>query len=103
MKRSVRKPRTDGGTWSYRIGAGLNDRGRRRQREVGGLRTKKDARTSLKRGARRHPSRHFVQEPRTTVREFLDESHEGARTELALMAWVIYGQVIRLIADVRFP
>lgn len=43
MKGSVRPPRTDGGTWSYRIDAGLDDRGRRRQREVGGFRTKKDA------------------------------------------------------------
>ena len=46
MKGSVRKSRTDGGTWSYRIGAGLDDRGRRR-REIGGFRTKNDTQTVL--------------------------------------------------------
>ena len=47
MRGSVRKPRTAGGTWSYRLDLGLDDRGRRRQREVGGFRTKKDAQASL--------------------------------------------------------
>ena len=46
MKGSVRKPRTDDGTSSYRLCAVLDDRGRRRQREVGGFRTKKDAQTA---------------------------------------------------------
>jgi len=34
---------------------------------------------------------------RTTVREFLDEWHEGARHELALTAWTNCGQIIRRI------
>ena len=47
MKGAVRKPRTTGGTWSYRLDLGLDDRGRRRRQEVGGFRTKKDAQSAL--------------------------------------------------------
>ena len=95
MKGSVRRPRTDGGTWSYRIDAGLDDRGRRRQREVGGFRTKKDAQTALNEALADTQRGTYSPPSRTTVREFLDEWHEGARTELALTAWTNYGQIIR--------
>jgi len=95
MKGSVRKPRTDGGTWSYRIDAGLDDRGRRRQREVGGFRTKKAAQTALNEALADTQRGSYSPPSRTTVREFLDEWHEGAQHELALTAWTNYGQIIR--------
>ena len=95
MKGSVRRPRTDGGTWSYRIDAGLDDRGRRRQREVGGFGTKKAAQTALNEALADTQRGNYSPPSRTTVREFLDEWHEGARHELALTAWTNYGQIIR--------
>ena len=95
IKGSLRKPRTDGGTWSYRIDAGLDDRGRRRQREVGGFGTKKAAQTALNEALADTQRGNYSPPSRTTVREFLDEWHEGARHELALTAWTNYGQIIR--------
>ena len=47
MKGSVRKPRSSGGTWSYRIDLGFDDSGRWRQREISGFRTKKEAEAAL--------------------------------------------------------
>ena len=95
MRGSVRKPRTAGGTWSYRLDLGLDDRGRRRQREVGGFRTKKDAQASLNDALAGTQRGTYVAPSRLTVREFLDEWLEGAKTELALVAWTNYGQIIR--------
>lgn len=95
MKGSVRKPRSPGGTWSYRIDAGVDDRGRRRQREVGGFRTKKEAQAALNDALSGSQRGTYAAPSRTTVRQFLDEWHEGAKTELALTTWVNYGQLIR--------
>jgi hypothetical protein len=49
MRRSVRKPRTDGGTCSYRLDLGFDDVGKRREREIGGFRTKREAQAALDR------------------------------------------------------
>ena len=91
----MRKPRTEGGTWSYRIDIGFDDRGRRRQREVGGFRTKKEAQAALNDALSGSQRGTYVAPSRTTVRQFLDEWHEGARTELGVTAWTNYGQIIR--------
>ncbi len=95
MKGTVRKPRTAGGSWSYRIDTGLDDRGRRRQREVGGFRTKKEAQAALNDALSGSQHGTYVAPSRTTVRQFLDEWHEGAKTELGVTAWTNYGQIIR--------
>jgi integrase len=95
MKGSVRKPRTTGGTWSYRLDLGFDDRGKRRQREIGGFRTRKDAQASLNEALVGSQRGTYSAPSRTTVREFLDTWHEGAKTELALTAWTNYGQIIR--------
>lgn len=72
MKGTVRRRRTLGGTWSFRIDVGLDDRGWRRQSEVGGLRTKKDAQAALN-DALSGPQRGtYVAPSRTTVRQLLD-------------------------------
>ena len=47
MKGSVRKPRTAGGTWSYRLDLGIDASGNRQQKQVAGFRTKKDAQAAL--------------------------------------------------------
>ena len=47
MRGSVRKPRTAGGTWSYRLDLGIDDEGDRCQKQVGGFRTKKEAQAAL--------------------------------------------------------
>ena len=90
----VRKPRTSGGKWSYRIDAGYDDRGRRRQREVGGFRTKKEAQAALNDALSGSQRGTYAAPTRTTVRQFLAEWHEGARTELAITAWTNYGEII---------
>ena len=74
-------------------------RGRRRQREVAGFRTKKDAHTALNEALADTQRGTYSPPSRTTVREFLDEWDEGARTEPALTAWTNYGQVIRARRD----
>ena len=47
MRGSVRKPRTAGGTWSYRLDLGLDETGTRAQKQVGGFRTKTEAQAAL--------------------------------------------------------
>jgi hypothetical protein len=88
MKGTGRRPRTAGSTWSYRIDTGLDDRGCRRQRELGGFRTKKEAQAALNDALAGSQRGTYVAPSRTTVREFLDEWHEGARTELGVAAWI---------------
>jgi integrase len=95
MRGSVRKPRTSGGTWSYRLDLGIDDSGRRRQREVGGFRTRKEAQASLNDALAGSQRGTYVAPSRLTVREFLDEWIEGAKSDLALVAWTNYGQIIR--------
>ncbi len=95
MKGSVRKPRTAGGTWSFRVDAGIDDRGRRRQREVGGFRTKKEAQAALNDALAGIQHGTYVPPSRTAVREFLEEWHASVTTDLGETAWVNYGQIIR--------
>ena len=95
MKGTHRKPRTAGGSWSYRIDTDADDLGRRRQREVGGFRTKREAQAALNDALSGSQRGTYVAPSRTTVRQFLDEWHEGSKTELGVTAWTNYGQIIR--------
>ncbi|TFH18341.1 MAG: hypothetical protein E4H05_05700, partial [Acidimicrobiales bacterium] len=72
MRGSVRKPRTDGGTWSYRLDLGFDDVGKRRQREIGGFRTKKEAQAARNDALSGVQRGTFVAPSRTTVRDFLE-------------------------------
>ena len=47
MKGAIRKPRTSGGAWSYRLDLGFDDAGKRRQRQVGNFATKREAQAAL--------------------------------------------------------
>ena len=62
---------------------------------MGGFRTKKAAQIALNEALADTQRGNYAEPSRTTVREFLDEWHEGARTELALTARTNYGQIIR--------
>ena len=95
MRGSVRKPRTDGGTWSYRLDLGFDDVGKRRQREIGGFRTKKEAQAALNDALSGVQRGTFVAPSRTTVRDFLELWLDGVKTEVALTAWVSYRQSVR--------
>ncbi len=77
MKGTVRKPRTAGGTWSYRIDTGLDDRGRRRQREVGGFRTKEGSAGGAQRRALRLSARHL--RGAIAPRPYVSSSTSGTR------------------------
>jgi integrase len=95
VRGSVRKPRTAQGTWSYRLELGLDDRGYRRQSEVYGFRTKREAQAALNEALAATQRGTYVAPSRMTVREFLTDWHQGAKTELAITAWTNYGQIIR--------
>ena len=43
----MRKPRTSGGTWSYRLDLGVGPDGRRQQKQVAGFPTRKAAQAAL--------------------------------------------------------
>ncbi len=106
MRGSVRKPRTDGGTWSYRLDLGFDYVGKRRQRgSAASPRRRKhrprvdDALSGVQRGT-------FVAPSRTTVRDFLELWLDGVKTDVALTAWVSYRQESHLrqpVSSVRVP
>jgi hypothetical protein len=47
MKGALRRPRSPGAVWGSRIDLGFDDRGKRRQRQVGNAATKRDAQAAL--------------------------------------------------------
>jgi integrase len=95
MKGAVRRPRTAGGKWSYRVDLGLDSGGRRQQKQVGGFRTKKDARAALNEALAGLQRGTYVAPSRQTVAAFLELWIGGARSELAITAWTNYGDIIR--------
>jgi integrase len=95
VKGSVRKPRTQGGTWSYRLDLGLDAGGRREQKQVGGFRTKREAQAALNEALAGLQRGTYVAPSRRTIGAFLELWIDGARSELALTAWVNYDDTIR--------
>jgi integrase len=95
MKGSVRRPRTAGGTWSYRLDLGIDENGRRGQKQVGGFRTKKAAQAALNDALSAIQHGTYVAPSRQTLGAFLDMWIEGARNELALTSWTGYRDMIR--------
>ena len=94
MKGSVRKPRTTGGTWSYRLDLGVDARGQRSQKQVGGFATKREAQGALNDALSDLQHGTYVAPSRQTVGEFLDVWIEGARSDLAITAWTSYRDVL---------
>jgi integrase len=95
MRGSVRKPRTSGGTWSYRLDLGIDEAGQRVQKQVGGFRTRKDAQAALNEALSGLQRGSYVAPSRQTVGGFLDRWIEGVRPELALTAWTNYNDTVR--------
>ncbi len=89
------KPRSAGGTWSYRVDLGLDSDGRRAQIQVAGFRTKKDAQAALNDALSSVQHGAYVAPSRQTLTSFLEQWVEGTRTELALTAWTAYRDIIR--------
>ncbi len=95
IRGTVRKPRSAGGTWSYRVDLGLDSDGRRAQKQVAGFRTKKDAQAALNDALSSVQHGAYVAPSRQTLTSFLEQWVEGTRTELALTAWTAYRDIIR--------
>ena len=94
MRGSVRKPRTSGGTWSYRLDLDVDAAGQRFQKQVGGFRTKKEAQTALNEALSSVQHGTYVAPSRQTVAEFLALWIEGVKSELAITAWSNYRMVV---------
>ena len=95
MRGSVRKPRSAGGTWSYRLDLGVDDKGDRCQKQVGGFRTKKEAQAALNDALSGIQHGTYVAPSRQTLGAFLDIWIEGARHELAVTSWTGYRDMVR--------
>ena len=96
MRGAVRKPRTPGGTWGYRIDLGEDEVGKRVQKQVAGFPSKKAAQAALADALSAFQRGSYIAPSRQTLREFLEVWLEGVRSELALTAWTNYRDVIKL-------
>ena len=94
MKGAIRKPRTPGGTWSYRIDLGFDDAGKRRQRQVGGFATKRAAQAALNEALAGLQQGSYIAPSKQTVRDFLEVWIDTIKPEMALTAWTNYGEVV---------
>ena len=94
MKGTLRKPRTPGGSWSYRLDLGYDDNGKRRQRQVGNFATKREAQAALNDALAGLQHGTYVAPSKQTVRDFLVVWIDTVKPELALTAWTNYGEVV---------
>ncbi|MEP1125509.1 MAG: tyrosine-type recombinase/integrase [Ilumatobacter sp.] len=95
MKGAIRKPRTSGGAWSYRLDLGVDDAGKRRQRQVGNFATKREAQAALNEALAGLQQGTYVAPSKQTVREFLDTWIDTVKPELAITAWTNYREVLK--------
>lgn len=95
MKGAIRKPRTAGGAWSYRLDLGFDDAGKRRQRQVGNFATKREAQAALNEALAGLQKGTYVAPSKQTVRDFLETWIETVKPELAITAWTNYSEVLR--------
>jgi integrase len=94
MKGSIRRPRTANAAWGYRIDLGYDDSGQRRQQQVGGFRTKKEAEAAMSEALAGLHRGTYVAPTRQTVRQFLEAWIVTAKSELAISAWANYSEVL---------
>ena len=94
MKGTLRKPRTPGGSWSYRLDLGYDDSGKRRQRQVGNFSTKREAQAALNDALAGLQHGTYVAPSKQTVRDFLGVWIDTIKPEVALTAWTNYGEVV---------
>ncbi len=72
MKGAIRKPRTSGGSWSYRIDLGFDDAGKRGQRQVGNFPTKREAQAAMNEALAGLQQGTDLAPSKQTVRDFLE-------------------------------
>jgi integrase len=95
VRGAVRKPRTPGGTWSYRVDLGIDGAsGRRRQQQVGGFATKREAQTGLNAALAALDQGTYASPAKGTLGEFIDEWLVAVKPELGLSAWLNYRTVL---------
>ena len=95
VRGALRKPRTAGGTWSYRIDLDVGPDGRRRQKQRGGFRTKREAQTALNEALGELQRGEFVSPSKQTVTDFIETWVTAVKGELADSAWANYDAVMR--------
>ena len=71
MKGAIRKPRTTGGAWSYRIDLGFDDAGKWRQRQVGNFATERVAQAAMNEALAGLQQGRHIAPSKQTVRDFL--------------------------------
>jgi hypothetical protein len=94
MKGAIRKPRTPGGSWSYRIDLGFDGGGKRRQQQVGNFPTKREAQAAMNEALAGLQQGTYIAPSKPTVRDFLEVWIDTVKPELALTAWTNYGEVV---------
>ncbi|MEO7396927.1 MAG: site-specific integrase [Ilumatobacteraceae bacterium] len=83
-----------GGTWSYRLDLGVDSKGKRAQKQVGGFATRKEAQAALNEALTAVQRGTYIAPSRQTLAEFLAIWIEGVRTEVQITAWISYKQVV---------
>lgn len=94
MRGMVRKPRTAGCGWSYRLDLGVDSNGKRAQEQVGGFATKKEAQATLNEALTGVQRAAYIAPSRQTLGEFLAIWIEGVRTEVQITALISYRQMV---------
>jgi hypothetical protein len=94
VRGTVRKPRTAGGAWSYRLDLDVDSSGKRAQKQVGGFASKKDAQAALNEALTGVQRGTYIAPSRQTLAEFLKIWVEGVRTEVQITAWISYKSMV---------
>ena len=94
MRGTVRKPRTAGGAWSYRLDLDVDSSGKRAQKQVGGFTSKKDAQAALNEALTGLQRGTYIAPSRQTLGDFLRIWVEGVRTEVQITAWISYKSMV---------
>lgn len=87
MRGHVRKR---GSRWSYVVDVGRDESGKRRQKWVGGFRTKKDAQGALNETINRLAQGTYIEPTRQTVAGFIREWLPAIRTSIRPATWESY-------------
>jgi len=95
MRGSVRKPRTAGGTWSYRLDLGLGPDGRRQQKQVAGFPTRRAAQVALNEALAEHQHGAYVAPSKMTLNEFVATWLDAVKPELAETGWANYRSLMQ--------
>ncbi len=93
MRGSVMKR---GSSWTYVISLGRDEHGKRKQKWVGGHRTRKEAEDAMVATLERIRTGNFVDPGATTLDDYLDEWLKAVEPTLRITTWRSYEQMLRL-------